>query len=447
MFGLSEIKQKLYEIEKIIEMSEKGEVGKLQKVEKDISLLRRDVNDLHTIFMLKDASAHMPKKNRIVFIGTGQINENVVHAYIHLQQAIANKEIEFNGELLFLAVSETEERLFANFGFPCRRWHYQTSLAYYLLETKVVVLSSHQYSFWGNNLLNHCISGAIRVELWHGLPAKNIGLSGIPDNMEFHFFARLLQDSVMTKHVCIQNSNQDVVQEYRQAFPFAKQHVTGDSRVDILFNEAYRQQFLKNKPSKAITEWLKRSGDVLRVLFTPTYRQSKQANEVLYEKICEMLQKIDSKKVAVAIKLHVGISLPKKQYEDLRDLANKNGHLLIDYHDEVYSVFNDFDAMIADYSSIRVDFALTGKPILLWCYDLKEYKASRLTGRVDVFDKLDCTSEYLPDSFDEKILTEAITQDVMREERQQVVNNCLGLLVDGKASSRSIQAILEAFEQ
>ncbi len=437
MFGLksSHIEDRLDKIEQ--------DINHNKEIRHEISLLRRDVNDLHSIIMLKDASLYIPKKRRIVFIGTGQIHENVIQSYIWLYKLIQKGEIISDIEFMFVAVSELEEKLLANYGYPCKRWKYQTSLAYYLLETKVVVLSSHQYSHWGNNLLSHCISGAIRVQLWHGLPAKNIGLSGIADNMEFHFFVRLLQDSVMTQHICIQNSSQDAMEEYSRALPYAHQHVTGDARTDILFNEEYRQEFLRNKPVEIITDWIKNNQNAIKVVFAPTYREVPNGNLELYDRLLDVLANVDSKKVAIAIKLHVGIVLTTKQFLALKDVANKYGHLLIDYYDEIYSTFADFDAMIADYSSIRVDFAITGKPVLLWRYDLKQYKAKRQTDVVALFDEIDRVSEILPDRFDADIIIEKISQDIYKETRKALISENLPYLIDGQAAKRTLNIVLD----
>lgn len=437
MFGLksSHLEDRLDKIER--------DINNNKDVRHEVSLLRRDVNDLHSIIMLKDASLCIPKKRRIVFIGTGQIHENVIQSYIWLCKLIQKGELVSDIEFMFVAVSDLEEKLLINYGYPCKRWRYQTSLAYYLLETKVVVLSSHQYSHWGDNLLSHCIVGAIRVQLWHGLPAKNIGLSGIPDNMEFHFFARLIQDSVMTQHVCIQNFAKDVAEEYGRALPYARQHVTGDARTDILFNEEYRQEFLQNKPVKIITDWIKNNQNAIKVVFAPTYREVPNGNLELYDRILDVLTNVDSKKVAMAIKLHVGIDLTAEKFVALKDAASKYGHLLIDYHDEIYSTFADFDAMIADYSSIRVDFAITGKPVLLWRYDLKQYKAKRQTDVVALFDEIDRVSEVLPDRFDADIIIEKVSQDVHKEARQTLIGENLPYLIDGQAAKRTLSVVLD----
>lgn len=402
---------------------------------------RRDIDDLHTILMLRDAAKKIPKKNRLVFIGTGQINENVVHAYLHFQQAIKSNQITFEGDSLFIARSELEYKLITAFGFPCKRWQYQISLAQYLLEAKAVVLSSHLYSNWGDCLLSHCVSEAIKIELWHGLPAKSIGIDCINDKMDFHFFARLLNDCVSRNHICIQNDKRDVQEAYLAAFPYAKQHITGDARTDILFNEEFRQEFLNNKEDRTIKTWLNNNIEKFKLLYCPTYRETAEAIEYHYQKIVSMLHSIDSSKVVIAIKLHVGICLSEFQKRELEDICNEKGFLFIASYDEVYSTFCDFDGMIVDYSSIRSDFALTGKPIFLWRFDQNTY--NRDTDVVNTFAKLDDICYELDDEIDSNIILKHLTEDSLREERESLITKELREFSDGFAAKRTIQVCLD----
>lgn len=416
----------------------------IDTIKHQVSLLRRDVNDLHSILMLKNASKKIPKKNLLVFIGTGQINENVFHAYIHFQKALQLGKIKFDGEVLFIARTELEYNLLNNYGYPCEQWKYQNKLALKLLEAKAVVLSSHLYSFFGDCLLTHCVADAIKIQLWHGLPAKNIGLSCIDNPLEFHFFVRLLEDSVSADHVCIQNNNQDVINEYSRAFPFAKQHITGDCRTDILFNEGYRREFLKNKNNFIITEWIKLNKNNIKVLYAPTYRESAKSISEHYDKLLELLSIFDNQKVKLAIKLHIGIVLTNQQKLTIANLCEEKGHLFIESMDEVYSTFNDFDTIIVDYSSIRSEFALTGKPIFLWRFDKESYK--RPTDVVDTFSQLDNVSYELPSTISAENFVKTYMEDPKKDIRQLFVEKELQTFSNGSAAERTINVFLEVMK-
>lgn len=417
------------------------QVSRISDLGNQTGLLRRDVNDLHSIIMLRSAGEKIPKKNRLVFIGTGQINENVFHAYIQFRKALENRTIKFDGDSFFVARSELEYKLLNKYGYPVYHWKYQPTLALKLLESKAVVLSSHLYSMWGDNLLSHCVASAIKIELWHGLPAKNIAASCIGDEMEFHFFTRILEDSVNTQHVCIQYNSPDVVAEYSTAFPYAKQHATGDCRTDIFFDENYRQQFLSYKESSHVSDWLKRNSGVKKVLYAPTYRESPETIEEHYQKMIDFLRNANSPNVKLAVKLHVGIVLTAERLNELKRVCAENGNLFIEYFDEVYSVFNDFDAIIVDYSSIRSDFALTGKPIFLWRFDEHLYR--RKQDVVLAFTELDKVSYKLESIISLDMIAQTLSDDPLKDKRLKTVQKEFGKTFDGKAGVRTIQVLLD----
>lgn len=444
MFGLSEIKQKLYEIEKIIEMSEKVEVSKLQKVEKDISLLRRDVNDLHSIIMLQEVAKRIKKDNRIVFIGTGQINENVLHAYISIKQLQLEGIVDSNIDLLYVARNQFEFEFLRNYGFGgVELWIHQTSLAQKLLKSRVVVLSSHLFSDWGNCLLTACVSDAKIVQLWHGLPAKTIAMGIVDDRMrDFHFFARLLNDSIRNQFVCIDSKIPSVRDAYRNAFPNADLVATGSIRLRLLFDSDYRSLFLENKQNNIVGDWLncQKENGRYRLLYCPTYRESYEARKELFEK-CKYILSCGHE-MAVAIKLHVASKFSHEWIAELKTLAKINNHLIIDGSDEVYSVFSSFDAMICDYSSIRMDFSILNKPVFLWQFDKDTY--NRVVDIVEYFSMLDDVS-YRISEFNSKEICEIIKQDPKRHLREQLVEEVFKPEFYNDTVQKVLDVILDAY--
>ncbi|MDY3277120.1 MAG: CDP-glycerol glycerophosphotransferase family protein [Staphylococcus chromogenes] len=417
----------------------------LTEINQQLKVLRRDVNDLHSMLLLRSAASKLAKKNRLVFLGTGQINENVLHAYLHFYRALQQGKIEFSGEVLFIARTQIEYDLVKKFGYPCELWKYQAPLAYYLLETKVVVLASHAWSKWGNCLLSHCIAGAKKIQLWHGLPAKTIGASVIDDKMNFHHFASLLEDSASVDHVCIQNNNEDVIAEYARAFPSAQQHVTGDCRSDILFNEEYRKLFIKAKGGSKLQNWLNNNRDKIKILYAPTFRETPETKLQHYNKVMELISSLSGSNIRLAIKLHVACGFTPKQYAELSESCEKNGFILADNLDEVYSIFTEFDAMIADYSSIRIDYALTGNPIFLWDFDQDTY--TRTTDVINTFAELDSVSYKLPKDISIEAVERVLKDDPQKIERYAFVDKELKTFTNGNSAKRTIQVLLDVLNE
>lgn len=420
--------------------------NRIETLEKDkqnfpVSILRRDTNDLHTIIMLRGIAKKIKKENIITFIGTGQINENVVHAYLYLCELQRDNKISKHIQLLFVARTQLEYEFIYKFGFGCEMWRYQSPLADKILRAKTVVLSSHLFSDWGNCLLSACTAGADIIQLWHGLPAKSIGASCVDNTMSIHFYAKLMNDISLTDHLCIENANPDVIAEYIRAFPNAKRYVTGSIRMRLIFDEIYRQRFVSNKVNKSIQNWLIQSKNKKKILYCPTYREKKNDIVKLRNNIEDILS-LQLKDVVFAVRPHIAVKIDKYFGEKLEKICQKSGNLIIEHYDEVYSSFLDFDAIITDYSSIRVDYAVSGKPIFLWQFDVESY--NRVTGVIDLFNQLDKFC-YQFTEFDIKEILMLLDQDPKREIRQSFVNTILKPALYEDAEKKVADVILQVF--
>ena len=434
--GLSQFENRLNELEK--------KINDINGIKHDISILRRDVNDLHSIIMLQEVAKRIKKDNRIAFIGTGQINENVLHAYISIKQLQLEGVVDSNIDLLYVARSQFEFEFLSNYSFGgVELWIHQTSLAQKLLKSRVVVLSSHLFSDWGNCLLTACVSDAKIVQLWHGLPAKTIAMGIVDDQMrDFHFFARLLNDSIRNQIVCTDSNTSSVYNAYKDAFPNADLIATGSIRLRLLFDSDYRSLFLKNKQNNIVGDWLncQKENGRYKLLYCPTFREPYETRKELFEKCKYILSCSD--KIAIAIKLHVASKFSHKWIAELKVLAAANNHLIMDSSDEVYSAFSDFDAMICDYSSIRMDFSILNKPVFLWQFDKDTY--NRTVDIVEYFSMLDDVS-YRISEFNTKEVFEIVSQDPKRHLRERLVEEVFKPEFYNHAVQKVLNVILDAY--
>lgn len=430
------------DMNKVDDLENRIEILEKDKQNFPRNILRRDVNDLHMIIMLRDIARKIKKKDRIIFLGLGR----VVHTFIAFKKYQKQGLIDKNIEVLFIPVIDLDEKLIINYGFgdDCIAWKYQRTLAMKILESKVVVLSSHILSRWGDCLLSACISDANIIQLWHGLPAKTIGASIITDNMDFHHFTRILNDCVSAKHVCIDNNLPDVIAEYSRAFPNAKLHITGNPMLDMLFDESKRQEFLGNKNSKEemlLKKWLEENKEKKKILYCPTYRESAESTEKLLSKLNDLLE---IKDFAILVKFHIATRITREQKVELEKKCKDAGHFWVYGRDEIYSRFNDFDAIITDYSSIRIDFAITGKPVILWQYDIDEYP--REVNPVDLFNQVDRLSYYMSNNINKQDLLDIIYKDPMRLDRENFIGKIRHLLVDDSAK-KTVDVILNVLQE
>lgn len=107
------------------------------------------------------------------------------------------------------------------------------------------------------------------------------------------------------------------------------------------------------------------------VLYAPTYRAYCATR--LFPFADKDLEKLNAKmkreNICIYLKLHPNeASLFKKEYSHLKPFPKHVG---------LYSVLNEVDVLVTDYSSLIFDFLLLDRPIVYLDYDLEEYSQKR----------------------------------------------------------------------
>ena len=127
---------------------------------------------------LRSVSKTIKKKKRVVFIGTGKLGENAQYAFIFINKKIQSGDIN-DIEVLYFARNKVEKDYFDNLGMPCEIWSSANpSHIQYALQAKVAVFSTHTLADGqSNSFLLSCLSGAYKIQLWHGFLAKMVGCS------------------------------------------------------------------------------------------------------------------------------------------------------------------------------------------------------------------------------------------------------------------------------
>ena len=110
-----------------------------------------------------------------------------------------------------------------------------------------------------------------------------------------------------------------------------------------------------------------------RIAYLPTWRGSAATNVAEKTDIAELLHEIDERlgdHQVMYVKLHPydGSRVSFASYRHVRPFP-KCG--------ETYAVLSLCDVLVTDYSSVFFDFAVTGKPIVLYTYDREEYLRER----------------------------------------------------------------------
>lgn len=224
---------------------------------------------------------------------------------------------------------------------------------YYSIKASISFVST---SF---NDINHYVFTGIYINLWHGIPLKKI-----------------VYDDKLTNSIDY-NSLQKKFS--RMLFPFIYlpedfNYIIASSKDETknlatAFKKNIKDILITGLPRNDVFDQNKRS--MKKVIYMPTHR-----NEGELDIATMFLDDLDTiNKNFISLNLELYIKLHYYHMKNI-DLQNYSNIFIIkdeDIEQDIYSVINDFDLLITDYSSIYFDFLLTDRPIIFTPFDYEEY--------------------------------------------------------------------------
>ena len=204
--------------------------------------------------------------------------------------------------------------------------------------------------------------GATYLQTWHGTPLKRIHWDVLwaPEGRLERLDRDIAQWDVLI------SPNHASTAPLRGAFRFEGEVIeTGYPRNDVL----------SSPRAGAIRERVRRDLAIpdgkTAVLYTPTWRDDvvfdpERNTFVLDLDVDAFAEQLGDDHVLL-LRLHYMLTgrLEAAGHEAVRDVS---------FHPDVAELYLAADAMITDYSSTMFDFAVTGKPMLFYTYDLDDYR-------------------------------------------------------------------------
>ena len=237
---------------------------------------------------------------------------------------------------------------------------YSLKSFYYGLKAKVIIISSYR-----NNVNAYVIRNAFIVNLWHGIPLKNIEYDIPSDfNDDFlkkrNFFRKLSYIFPIYKlHYNLLIASSEIIRNIlARAFKISLDQIaiTGEPASDILINK------MNNNENKYIS-------------YLPTFRSNRNYNYFQTDfEPAKWEKTLKEMNLLLKIKLHPS---EKTKIENYKSKFMKYNRIQFACNDEdVYELLLSTKVLITDYSSIMFDFSLTQKPIVFLAPDLREYLIS-----------------------------------------------------------------------
>lgn len=215
---------------------------------------------------------------------------------------------------------------------------------------------------YGTNLRK----GRLIVNLWHGVPLKKIAL--LDPNLKSA--SRIYFKKIFTENYsCILTSSSSLVPVMAKSFAVPENmiKVWGQPRNDRIFVEKDRNRILEGFFGK-LPEYEK------VILYAPTFRDNGRTRIFPFKDYDrEALESfLERKKILICVRTHISERGSAAAYLSRRIVSLDN-----EKTEDVTGLLDIFDLLITDYSSIYIDYLLTGKPQMFLPYDKEDYLADR----------------------------------------------------------------------
>lgn len=210
------------------------------------------------------------------------------------------------------------------------------------------------------------------LNLWHGIPLKKIGmeqknLSWFTRKYYKYFFADNYEGVVTTSSHLVHIMSRSFLVEPERI------KVWGQPRNDVLFSSNSEGKGLEEVFSGELPPYEK------VVLYAPTFRDHEPTQlfpfqDMDRERLCQWLEE---KKIFLCIRLHLYDQTGYQWIQELDRTGSRIRFLNEDRTVDIMEALKGFDLLITDYSSIYMDYLLTGKPVLFLPYDQEAYLKER----------------------------------------------------------------------
>lgn len=238
---------------------------------------------------------------------------------------------------------------------------------WYSLRAKVYL-----YDNYSKDICFPLSGGAVKINMWHGIPLKKIQKDNIFDKVrnpktrleKWHWALRRMSDEKPSDYVL--TTSEFLRPIFSSAFNTDNVIVCGYPRNDILVSGRLTNILLTNelKTLKKIVEPKKKI-----ILYMPTFRDS----EIQFFNVIDQISFTDFLKeqnMIFCIKLHPK-SKVKNEFNKMAQ--NFENVIIINAEFDPYPFLNSADILVTDYSSVYFDFLLKDKRIIFFSYDCKEY--------------------------------------------------------------------------
>lgn len=330
-----------------------------QKTLGRIGALETKLNNSLTINSLIQISKIYPKTRRVVFVGSSYFGDNIKYGYL----AFAEYARQHNIACHYLTDDVRQHQMLSAAGFSSIMpfTQYGTIDDFHILSSaKVTVLNDYFYpSPDGSSVAYALLRNAKCVQLWHGIPLKEIGLK------TFSSAEIMASCGTFDSLVATNKSSRDT---WAQRFSFHDFAPLGYPRNDVFFRDATTADLLNVDRENLAKAQNERQQNIPVVLYAPTFRNHNGVTWLNDAKLGEIGQYCQTRGYALYVNMHPleqhAVGQLKQQYPNINFIMP---------HSDIYPFVKMVDVMVTDYSSLAFDYLLLDRPLVFYRPDHADY--------------------------------------------------------------------------
>ncbi|MDQ0199783.1 CDP-glycerol glycerophosphotransferase family protein [Neobacillus ginsengisoli] len=240
---------------------------------------------------------------------------------------------------------------------------------YYSITAKYAFFSHSHTDISNLNIFGNCIT----VQLWHGIPLKQIGDDAIGHESQDDLFSNIKKETMdnYTFYVSSSLENAKKLLSAFQSFGITEEKILtiGQPRNDFLLVQKEHSIIYKNK----LYDLFPKIKGKKIITYMPTFRD-KTGNNFSFKSVKGQEQE----KLVMTLKKHNAVILEKNHYaepdSDHDELTSSQFIIsLTDVPFDTQELLLATDILITDYSSCYFDFLLLDRPIIHYTYDYQSY--------------------------------------------------------------------------
>jgi CDP-glycerol glycerophosphotransferase (TagB/SpsB family) len=322
---------------------------------------------LFPLYFLYFVSRYFPRDNKIWIFGS--YNDSFIDNSKYLFWYVSDNHSDIRA--IWITGSSNILQSLRIKGYKAfKRWSLKG--LWYCLRGKVYIYSRYScdINYWTS-------AGAIRINLWHGIPLKRIeydikvGKLYRLYNSRWTIIYRFIWPSKFQKPHYLLSTSAMVGDIFSGAFKIPKSKIInlGYPRCDHFFwikEELIKYVSLKSPELLNLIYTL--SSFKKALIYMPTFRENYKNDLREYIDLEDLNALLKEKHFLLFIKQHPNLRIEyKNEFSNIIFLSN-------DF--DVYMLLPFIEILITDYSSVMFDFILLHKPVILLMHDLEKYRKS-----------------------------------------------------------------------